>query len=111
MQAVRYSRQREAIKNYLMSATSHPTAEMVYSNVKERFDCGDGFIHFDGCTEPHDHFFCRKCKALSDIEMDSIEHIDKIANAGFNGIIEGHTVIFYGICHKCVTMMPDSKIN
>ncbi len=135
MQAVRYSRQREAIKNYLISATSHPTAEMVYSNVKERFpnislgtvyrnlnllvnhgealrlDCGDGFIHFDGCTEPHNHFFCRKCKALSDIEMDSIEHIDKIANAGFNGIIEGHTVIFYGICHKCVTMMPDSKIN
>lgn len=130
MQPVRYSRQREAIKNYLMSTTSHPTAEKIYSNVKEifpnislgtvyrnlnllvdhgealRIDCGDGFTHFDGYTEPHNHFFCRQCKALSDIEMDSIEHIDKIANAGFNGIIEGHTVIFYGICNKCVDIIP-----
>lgn len=126
MPSVRYSRQREAIKNYLLSTTLHPTAEMVYNNIKKelpnislgtvyrnlnfladhnealRLNCGDGYVHFDGYTSPHNHFFCRECKSLSDIEMDSIQHIDKIANAGFNGIIEGHTVIFYGICHKCI---------
>jgi Fe2+/Zn2+ uptake regulation proteins len=126
MQAVRYSRQREAIKNYLLSTTSHPTAEMVYNNIRKelpnislgtvyrnlnfladnnevlRLNCGDGYVHFDGCTYPHNHFFCRQCRSLSDIEMDSIEHIDKIANAGFNGVIEGHTVIFYGMCHNCL---------
>ncbi len=132
MPEVRYSRQREAIKNFLLSSKLHPTAEMVYKNIKEQFpnislgtvyrnlnfladhnealrlNCGDGFVHFDGCTKQHNHFFCRQCKSLSDIEMDSIEHIDKIANAGFNGIIEGHTVIFYGTCHACIK--PRQKI-
>ena len=126
MPAVRYSRQREAIRNYLLSTTLHPTAETVYNNIREQFpnislgtvyrnlnfladhnealrlNCGDGLVHFDGYTDPHNHFFCHQCKLLSDIEMDSIEHIDKIANAGFNGIIEGHTVTFYGICHECI---------
>ncbi len=125
MPAIRYSKQREAIKNYLLSSKVHPTAEKVYENIKVifpnislgtvyrnlnflvehgdalRLDCGDGLIHFDGSTIPHNHFFCRNCKALLDLNMDSIEHIDKIANAGFNGIIEGHTVLFHGICPEC----------
>lgn len=128
MTEIRYSRQREAIKNYLLSTKLHPTAEVVYKNIKEQFpnislgtvyrnlnfladhnqalrlNCGDGVVHFDGFTQQHNHFFCRQCKTLSDMEMDPIEHIDKIAGAGFNGIIEGHTVIFYGICHECLTI-------
>lgn len=125
MPSIRYSKQREAIKNYLLSSKTHPTAEIVYKNIKEifpnislgtvyrnlnflvehndalRIDCGDGLIHFDGYTLPHNHFFCHNCKTLLDLNMDSIEHIDKIANAGFNGVIEGHTVLFYGICPDC----------
>lgn len=125
MPAIRHSKQREAIKNYLLSSKSHPTAETVYENIKEvfpnislgtvyrnlnflvehgealRLDCGDGFIHFDSYTIPHNHFFCRNCKALLNLDMDSIEHIDKIANVGFDGIIEGHTVLFNGLCPEC----------
>ena len=33
MKAVKYSRQRELIKNYLMSRTDHPTAEAVYEAI------------------------------------------------------------------------------
>ncbi len=129
MPSIRYSKQREAIKNYLLSSKVHPTAEIVYENIKEifpnislgtvyrnlnflvehgqalRLDCGDGFIHFDGCTMPHNHFFCHNCKMLLDLDMDSIEHINKIANAGFNGIIEGHTVLFYGLCPECKELL------
>lgn len=125
MPAIRYSKQREAIKNYLISSCSHPTAETVYDNIKNifpnislgtvyrnlnflvehgealRIDCVDGLTHFDGRTIPHNHFFCQGCSSLSDIEMDSIEHIDKIANAGFEGIIKGHMVLFYGLCPGC----------
>lgn len=133
MPTIRNSKQREAIKNYLLSSKSHPTAETVYENIREifpnislgtvyrnlnflvehggalRLECGDGLIHFDGYTLPHNHFFCRNCKALLDIDMDSIEHIDKIANAGFNGIIEGHTVLFHGICPECKKMLKKIK--
>ena len=33
MATVKYSRQREAIKNFLMSRKDHPTAEVVYEHV------------------------------------------------------------------------------
>ena len=125
MSAIRYSKQREAIKDYLKSVTCHPTADTVYANIQKLFpnislgtvyrnlnflvehgeaiqiDCGDGFVHFDGNSVPHNHFFCRSCKKLLDIEMDSISHIDIIANANFPGKIEGHTVLFHGLCGDC----------
>ena len=125
MSAIRYSKQREAIKDYLKSVTCHPTADTVYANIQKLFpnislgtvyrnlnflvehgeaiqiDCGDGFVHFDGNAVPHNHFFCRSCKKLLDIEMDSISHIDIIANANFPGKSEGHTVLFHGLCGDC----------
>ena len=37
MAAIRRSKQRDAIKAYLMSTTAHPTAEVVYKNIKKDF--------------------------------------------------------------------------
>lgn len=125
MQRVRHSKQRDAIKAYLLSTTSHPTAEAVYEQLQNvfpnislgtvyrnlnflvdhgealRLDMGDGNDHFDGNVMPHNHFFCRKCHHVLDLEMDGINHIDVIANAGFDGIIEGHTIYFTGLCPDC----------
>lgn len=125
MAAMRYSKQREAIRTYLLSTKSHPTAEAVYYNIKNeypkislgtvyrnlnllveqgqalRLDCGDGVDHFDGDTRPHYHFSCQKCGCVMDLEMDPIDHIDQIAGAGFEGEIQGHQVLFYGLCPKC----------
>lgn len=126
MAAVRRSRQRDAIKSYLMSTVSHPTAEAVYDNIKKdfpnislgtvyrnlnflvehgealRLNCGDGFEHFDGKLEPHNHFYCRGCKQILDLHMDGINHIDIIANAGFGGTIEDHVIYFRGLCEDCL---------
>lgn len=35
MAALKYSRQREAIKNYLAGRKDHPTADMVYTAIRE----------------------------------------------------------------------------
>ncbi len=125
MATVRRSRQREAIKSYLMSTTAHPTAETVYDDLKKdfpnislgtvyrnlnflvehgealRINCGDGFEHFDGKIAPHNHFLCRSCGSIIDLEMDGIDHIDIIANAGFSGMIEDHVIYFRGLCEDC----------
>ena len=37
MGAVKHSRQRDAIKTFLMSRTDHPTADVVYTFVKNDF--------------------------------------------------------------------------
>ena len=34
MAALKYSRQRESIKDFLMTRTDHPTADTVYENMK-----------------------------------------------------------------------------
>lgn len=125
MAAIRNSKQRQAIHSYLLSVKSHPTAETVYANIQKTFpnislgtvyrnlnflvehgdalqlDCGDGTLHFDGTTAPHNHFYCRVCHRLIDLDMDSIEHINDTAAANFDGIIEGHSVLFRGVCGQC----------
>ena len=35
--ALKYSRQREAIKSFLMTRKDHPTADVVYENVRKEF--------------------------------------------------------------------------
>ena len=37
MANLKYSKQRETIKEYLRSTTEHPTADMVYDKVRETF--------------------------------------------------------------------------
>lgn len=37
MATLKYSRQRESIKDYLNSTTEHPTADTVYLNVRKEF--------------------------------------------------------------------------
>ena len=40
MATLKYSRQREAIKDFLMTRKDHPTADVVYENIKK--------INFEG---------------------------------------------------------------
>lgn len=123
---LKYSRQRESIKNFLMSRCDHPTAETVYQSLREEFpnislgtvyrnlalltelgeiqtiSTGEGPDRFDGNAEPHYHFICRRCGAVRDLKMQSLEHINLLAQHEFSGEIEDHNVFFYGRCEECV---------
>lgn len=94
MAARRRSRQRELIIEFLKSRKDHPTADIVYNNVRMkqpsislgtvyrnltlladageilRFRIGDGADRFDGNISPHFHFVCRKCGRIMDLETD-----------------------------------------
>ena len=123
---LKYSRQRESIKNFLMQRCDHPTAETVYLGIKEDFpnislgtvyrnlsllaDIGeilkistdDGPDRFDGNINPHYHFFCKDCGQVLDLEMESIEHINVIAGHKFAGQITGSVTHFFGKCPECM---------
>ena len=82
MAARKHSRQRELIKEFLAGRKDHPTADIVYMNVRRqnpnislgtvyrnltllvedgeinRLRVGDGVDHFDADTSPHYHFVC-----------------------------------------------------
>jgi Fur family peroxide stress response transcriptional regulator len=123
---LKYSRQRECIKEYLNASCEHPTADTVYLSVKQEFpnislgtvyrnlnllaDLGEavkitapnGGVHFDGRTEPHYHFHCNKCGRVIDLQLDELNCINKAAGENFDGIIENHSMMFYGTCRDCI---------
>ena len=124
--ALKYSRQREAIKAFLCTRKDHPTADVVYLNVSKeypnislgtvyrnltlladmgeirRLRVGDGQDHFDYDTSLHYHFVCDQCGKVMDLEMDSIEKINEIAGINFDGKITGHITYFHGSCGECM---------
>ena len=123
--AQKYSRQRELIKDFLCTRKDHPTADVVYMNVRQQYPnislgtvyrnltllsdtgeiqrlrLGDGVDHFDADTVPHNHFICTQCGSVLDLEMESIDYISEAAGEHFDGIIDGHVTYFHGTCKDC----------
>ena len=126
---MKYSRQRAAILSFLQSRRDHPTAETVYTSMKEAFPnislgtvyrnlnqlAEAGMIakhsfgvlsidHFDYNTSPHYHFVCKCCNAVIDLPMEhsGFASIDEAASEGFDGLIEEKRLYFCGICKNCL---------
>lgn len=126
MKTLNYSRQREAIYNYLMGTEEHPTAEAVFQGVQKDFPkislgtiyrnlalleetgqiqkipSNDAKDHYDADISEHPHFICQECGAVIDLEMDNLEFLKTLANQGFDGEIEKSQLVFFGKCHHCI---------
>lgn len=126
MATLKYSRQREAIKEYLMHTTSHPTADTVYSKVRKEFpnislgtvyrnlnllaELGEaikittpyGGDRFDGNPLPHYHVCCTCCGNVYDLDMELLSKINSLAQESWNGEIDSHDILFYGTCNECL---------
>lgn len=126
MAGLKYSRQRDAVLNYLRSVATHPTAESVYQAIREEFpkislgtvyrnlnllvdqgeilrlNCGENVDHYDAVVEPHDHFICRTCGQVLDLPLVPMDSVDQQAEKMCAGRIEGHELYFYGKCNKCL---------
>ena len=98
---IRYSKQRELIINKLKHRYDHPTAEMIYQDLKvdyphlslgtvyrnlnqlvetkqiKKLDLGDTMVHYDGNIQPHKHFMCNCWQTIYD--LDNIDK--KLKNA------------------------------
>ncbi len=118
-----YSRQRETILQVLRSTDTHPTANWIYTQVREQIpnislgtvyrnlsaltasgdilsiDVGDGFEHYDGNTTPHAHFHCKTCGSIADAALPT-DYLSALGeNYGF--CTETSVYVAYGICKKC----------
>jgi Fur family peroxide stress response transcriptional regulator len=126
MKTLKYSRQRESIKTCLMARHDHPTADALYTSIREEFPnislgtvyrnlnllvelgeiqkltCGDGADHFDADTSPHYHFVCRNCGQVYDLPMEPMDSINHMAQKHAEGQIDSHKIYFYGTCNDCL---------
>ena len=88
---LRYSRQRDRIYEYLLASQAHPSAEMVYSDLRpempglslgtvyrnlklleelgkvRRIASFQGTERYDACCGDHAHFLCERCGLLRDM--------------------------------------------
>lgn len=120
---IKLTPQRLAILNYLAGNKSHPSAEDIYSEVKEMFPTMSlatvyntiealrrrGRVlevtieptkkRFDPDTRPHHHLICVKCKKIRDIHYEYSLPVSAKERGGFE--IIGNHIEFYGLCPLC----------
>ena len=126
MKTLKYSRQQESIKSCLMARHDHPTADALYTSIREEYPnislgtvyrnlnllvelgeiqkltCGDGADHFDADTSPHYHFVCRDCGQVFDLPLKTLDNINQLAQEYADGHVDSHTIYFYGTCKNCL---------
>ncbi len=122
---LKYSKQREAIKTFLMSRKDHPTADQIYSAVREeqpnislgtvyrnlalledvgeiqRLHVNGNTDRFDADVSNHYHFVCDCCGCVQDIPMDMQVSLSAEAQKHFYGVIDYYTACFHGRCSNC----------
>lgn len=122
---MKYSAQRELIKQKVIGNRQHLTADEVYLMVKQEMPnislatvyrnlnmlVEAGLIakiafpnasdRFDGCTAEHFHMVCVRCGAIFDIEDEMLQDLDdKIYSLLEFEVLTKHFVA-KGVCKKC----------
>lgn len=120
-----YSKQREEILNYIKFTKSHPTAEMVYKEVKKRYpNISLGTVYrnlelltkigdikrievkgskdrFDADLSNHIHAICENCGMIYDVNVSDFEKVyDEIENF-LNAKILSHNILINIKCSNC----------
>ncbi len=118
----RNTKQKQIILNEVQSRCDHPTADQIYEEARKRdVNISRGTVyrnlavlseenqiksielpqmnHYDLRTDNHNHFVCRKCGRVFDID---IEYDNSMDNRNFGGfMIENHETVYKGLCPEC----------
>ena len=125
--STKHFRKREAILTYLQSTDIHPSAEMVFSQLKPQIpDLSLGTVYrnlsifkqqgaiasiavvggverFDGNTAPHVHFICNDCGSVLDLHgMEIPQPLQQAAQAQTGGTVQTCQLSFTGQCRNCL---------
>ena len=124
--ATKQFRKRTAILAYLRSTDVHPSADMVYAQLKPEIpDLSLGTVYrnlsmfrqqgiiasvgtvsgverFDGNTAPHVHFVCTDCSAVIDMpQMEVPKVMEETAQMQIGGRVDTCCLTFTGQCRNC----------
>jgi Fur family peroxide stress response transcriptional regulator len=119
--------QRMAVYQALLESTEHPSAEVVFRQIRARFssisldtvnrtlltlsDIGAAFVvegsgdakRFDANLKNHQHFKCVKCKRIIDFHHEAFDSIDIPENLTARFTVLKKTVYLEGYCDLCKT--------
>ena len=122
----KHFRKRDAILAYLQHTDQHPSAETVYAALKPQIpDLSLGTVYrnislfkqqglivslgsvngverYDGNLDPHVHFVCTGCGAVSDLRgMQVPQELTAAAAQEANAAVDHCHLTFHGRCREC----------
>jgi Fur family peroxide stress response transcriptional regulator len=132
---MRITPQRTAICKLLTTSEEHPTAAMIYEDLKPRFpsmslatvyntldalveigainvlgQAGDDTVHYDADTEPHVNLACLSCNKIVDIPSEHVSRLDEEITAASGYKLLGARVLYYGLCPDCQRKQAETAI-
>ncbi len=125
--SAKHFRKRNAILECLYASKEHPSAEMLYMQIKEQIpDISMGTVYrnlnlfkkqgviasvatvagverFDGNTDPHVHFICTACDRVIDLaDLQVPQSLCSSAEKSVGGEISACQLSFTGVCRNCL---------
>ena len=120
---MKYSKKRELVLQAVLQSDEHPTADMVYRQVREKDptislatvyrnlnQLADNHMirrvtvpgdsdHFDCTTRQHEHMICTKCGRVVDIwpEQPLAQAFERLPEV----TVTGYDLVLYGLCRSC----------
>lgn len=125
--------QRRLILKTLLDRRDHPTADEIYTDVKDRLpgvsrttvyrvletivrmgiankvSHPGAAVRFDPITERHHHLVCRQCDKVVDLEGTPLAEVSfpKTRKTGFQ--ITDYSIYFRGVCSDCLKKRREKR--
>ncbi len=128
MAGMRITPQRIAICKLLSETEAHPTATMIFDEIREQYPslslatvyntldtlvglgvittlgpAGDGRVHFDADTSPHINLACIICHKIIDMPSDVVAQLQDEVSRTSGYVLRGARILYYGLCPECQT--------
>lgn len=120
---MRFSKQRDLILNIVQDTRTHPTADYVYEKARTQLpnvslgtvyrNLGqlvdtklikslniDGTIHYDAFLGDHQHFQCKICNRVFDIDLNTKDFVSQVESKTKHKI-DRCQIHMTGVCNKC----------
>lgn len=125
--------QRLVILDYLLHSKEHPSAEVIYADLRQRYPTISlatvyntlemlakvGLVidlgapgerrRFDGNVADHSHYFCTNCGRVIDLHLPGAERTINKLTQELNLPITRHRLDFFGLCENCRTASEEIK--
>ena len=121
----RFTQQRAAVYTFLQNTTSHPTADDIFTHVREdipdislatvykaleafvaagaaqKLEFGGGPARYDARTDDHHHVRCIECASVRDIEEAGRVDLDGWSESDHGFQVVGYRLELLGYCPGC----------
>ncbi len=125
MKQIKNSRQRDMILQALKLSCTHPTADELYQTIKlqdahislatiyrnlnlmdelgiiRKIPMGSAPDRYDPNAKKHAHISCRNCGKVCDLELSSIDAVEKELMTLTDFCAITYDVVFTGLCAQC----------